>query len=527
MAENYKVIARKYRPQTFEEVIGQEHITKTISKSIAQKKIAHAYLFSGAHGVGKTSLARIIAKALNCVNGPTDKPCGVCPSCTQIENGTPLDVIEIDGASNRGIENIRTIIENVRISPVAGKYKVYIIDEVHQITNEAFNALLKTLEEPPAHVVFILATTEAERVLPTIRSRCQQYTFKSLGIEDLEKILKGILDKENIKYDEEAIFLIAKQARGSVRDSETILEKMIAYTTDKKYITSADVNAVVGGNNFSFVKGFFDIMIEGDKRKYFEFVKKLFEEAVDPRTFINSIIEYIRVVLMIKSGIDDIKLLEITENERDDLKTFANHYNDDEIERILDYILSVEERIRSASNTRTIFEMRMLLLLNTDNLIRPVDIISSNMQSVSSVSVNEDYGFESVSSNNNAVSNNASAVNQPKPQYDVPLNPNDKRRIFYNKILSFIESESPTIYSLLSQGNPIESKGAVLIVALPDHIYDMTQTDKRINDLVAKAIPHFTKNKDVAIQFQKAVEGNMIDKLKSKLQATEVDESSL
>ena len=525
MAENYKVIARKYRPQTFEEVIGQEHITKTISKSIAQKKIAHAYLFSGAHGVGKTSLARIIAKALNCVNGPTDKPCGVCPSCTQIENGTPLDVIEIDGASNRGIENIRTIIENVRISPVAGKYKVYIIDEVHQITNEAFNALLKTLEEPPAHVVFILATTEADRVLPTIRSRCQQYTFKSLGIEDLEKILKGILDKENIKYDEEAIFLIAKQARGSVRDSETILEKMIAYTTDKKYITSADVNAVVGGNNFSFVKEFFDIIMSGDKKNYFGFVKKLFEEAVDPRTFINSIIEYMRVVLMIKSGIDDTKLLEITENERDDLKTFANHYSDDEIERILDYILLVEERIRSASNPRTIFEMRMLLLLNTDNLIRPVDIIASNMQAVSA---GEDYGFDTAS-NNNAVSssNNTPQANQSKPHYDVPLSPNDKRRIFYNKILSYIETESPTIYSLLSQGNPIESKGATLIVALPDHIYEMTQSDKRINDLISKAIPKFTKNKDVAIQFQRAVEGDMIDKLKSRLQATEVDEGSL
>lgn len=520
MSENYKVIARKYRPQTFEEVIGQEHITKTISKSIAQKKIAHAYLFSGAHGVGKTSLARIIAKALNCVNGPTDKPCGVCPSCTQIENGTPLDVIEIDGASNRGIENIRTIIENVRISPVAGKYKVYIIDEVHQITNEAFNALLKTLEEPPAHVVFILATTEADRVLPTIRSRCQQYTFKSLNIEDLENILKGILDKENIKYDDEAIFLIAKQARGSVRDSETILEKMIAYTTDKKYITSADVNAVVGGNNFSFVKEFFDVMMMSDKKKYFEFVKKLFEESVDPRIFINSVIEYMRVVLMIKSGIDDIKLLEITENERDDLKSFANHYNDDEIERILDYILSSEERIRNAANTRTIFEMRMLLLLNTDNLIRPVDII--NMQSVSQS--NEDYGFENTSTVlNNAV--NTQVHNADKPQPDVPLNPTDKRRIFYNKILSFIETESPTIYSLLSQGNPIESRGAVLIVALPDHIFDMTQSDKRINDLVAKAIPKFTKNKDVAIQFQRAVEGNMIDKLKSKLQATEVTES--
>ena len=522
MEKNYKVIARKYRPQTFEEVIGQEHITKTISKSIAQKKIAHAYLFSGPHGVGKTSLARIIAKALNCVNGPTDKPCGECPSCVQIENGTPLDVIEIDGASNRGIENIRTIIENVRISPVSGKYKIYIIDEVHQITNEAFNALLKTLEEPPPHVVFILATTEAERVLPTIRSRCQQYTFKSLNIEDLEKILKSILSKENIAYEDEAIFLISKQARGSVRDSETILEKMIAYTTDKKFISASDVIAVVGGNNFSFVKEFFDVMMSGDKKNYFLFIKKLFEETVDIRTFTNNLIEYMRIVLMIKSKIDDIKLLEITENERDDLKVFANHYKDDEIERILDYILSIEERIRNAANPRTIFEMRAMALLNTDNLIRPIDIISA-----SNVAINNESDINFEEEKNNLNNLNINKI-ENKSNLDVPLNPTDKRRIFYNKILSYIETESDTIYSLLSQGNPIESRGATLIVALPEPIYEMTQADKRIPDLIASAILKFTKNKDVAIQFQKAVEGNTIeDKLKSRLQATQVDSDSL
>ena len=522
MEKNYKVIARKYRPQTFEEVVGQEHITKTISKSISQKKIAHAYLFSGPHGVGKTSLARIIAKALNCVNGPTDKPCGECPSCVQIENGTPLDVIEIDGASNRGIENIRTIIENVRISPVSGKYKIYIIDEVHQITNEAFNALLKTLEEPPPHVVFILATTEAERVLPTIRSRCQQYTFKSLNIEDLEKILKSILSKENIAYEDEAIFLISKQARGSVRDSETILEKMIAYTTDKKFISASDVIAVVGGNNFSFVKEFFDVMMSGDKKNYFLFIKKLFEETVDIRTFINNLIEYMRIVLMIKSKIDDIKLLEITENERDDLKVFANHYKDDEIERILDYILSIEERIRNAANPRIIFEMRAMALLNTDNLIRPIDIISA-----SNVAINNESDINFEEEKNNLNNLNINKI-ENKSNLDVPLNPTDKRRIFYNKILSYIETESDTIYSLLSQGNPIESRGATLIVALPEPIYEMTQADKRIPDLIASAIPKFTKNKDVAIQFQKAVEGNTIeDKLKSRLQATQVDSDSL
>ncbi|TXJ49191.1 DNA polymerase III subunit gamma/tau [Brachyspira aalborgi] len=523
MEKNYKVIARKYRPQTFEEVIGQEHITKTISKSIAQKKIAHAYLFSGPHGVGKTSLARIIAKALNCVNGPTDKPCGVCPSCSQIENGNPLDVIEIDGASNRGIENIRTIIENVRISPVSGKYKIYIIDEVHQITNEAFNALLKTLEEPPSHVVFILATTEAERVLPTIRSRCQQYTFKSLGINDLEKILKVILDKENIAYEDEAIFLISKQARGSVRDSETILEKMIAYTTDKKLISASDVIAVIGGNNFSFVKEFFDIMISGDKKNYFLFIKKLFEETVDARTFINNLIEYMRIVLMIKSGINDIKLLEITENERDDLKIFASHYSDNEIEKILDYILSIEERIRNAANPKTIFEMRGIMLLNTDNLISPLDIVSSS----SNISISEDnnINFENINEERNL--NNFNNRIENKTQYDSALNPDDKRRIFYNKILSYIERESPSIYSLLSQGNPIESRGATLIVSLPDTIYETIQSDKRIPDLIANAIPKFTKNKEVAIQFQKSLEGDITDKLKNRLQATPVDSENL
>ena len=359
--------------------------------------------------------------------------------------------------------------------------------------------------------------------MPTIRSRCQQYTFKSLNIEDLEKILKVILSKENIEYEDEAIFLISKQARGSVRDSETILEKMIAYTTDKKFISAADVIAVVGGNNFSFVKEFFDVMISGDKKNYFLFIKKLFEETVDVRTFINNLIEYMRIVLMIKSGIDDIKLLEVTENERDDLKVFANHYNDEEIERILDYILSIEERIRNAANPRTIFEMRAMALLNTDNLIRPIDIISASNIAINNES---DINFEEEKNFNNLNNSNSNKI-ENKSNLDVPLNPTDKRRIFYNKILSYVETESGPIYSLLSQGNPIESRGATLIVALPENIYEMIQADKRIPDLIASAIPKFTKNKDVAIQFQKAIEGDMIDKLKSRLQATQVDSDTL
>ena len=512
---SYKVIARKYRPQNFEEVIGQDHITKTISKSISQGRVAHAYLFSGPHGVGKTSLARIIAKALNCKEGPTDKPCGKCSSCEAITSGTPLDVIEVDGASNRGIENIRSIIENVRISPVGGKYKVYIIDEVHQITNEAFNALLKTLEEPPPHVVFILATTEATKILPTIRSRCQQYTFKLLSLDDMILILKSILSKETIEYDNEAIFLIAKESRGSVRDAETILEKMIAYTADKKSIKAEDVIAIIGSNNFGYIKKFFDCLISGDKKEYFLFIKSMFEKALEPKTFMNDLIEYMRIVLMMKSGIDDIKILEIPESERTDIVPFCNHFNDQEIEKILEHILNVEERIRVASQPKTIFEMRMLLLLDMNNLMSPINTLSSN---------------NNMQSANDKIKNNigANQTNQIEKQ-DSPIdnmtaNTDDKKILFYRKILSFIEVQSPAVYSLLSQGKAMSSAGAVLIVELPDSIYEAVTEDKRINELVQKAISNATSNKNVHINFRKSEEPNdVLDKLKNTLGATEVD----
>lgn len=520
---NYKVIARKYRPTTFEEVIGQEHITKTISQSILQGKNAHAYLFSGPHGVGKTSLARIIAKALNCKEGPTDKPCGVCNSCVEIARGNPLDVIEIDGASNRGIENIRSVIESVRISPVSSKYKIYIIDEVHQITNEAFNALLKTLEEPPAHVVFILATTEADKVLPTIRSRCQQYTFKLLTVDNIISILKHILSKEEIKYSEEALFLIAKQSRGSVRDAETILEKMIAYTADKKSIEADDVRAVVGSNNFGYIKKFFDIVISSDKKEYFSFVKELFANAIEPRSFLNNLIEYMRIVLMMKAGISDTKLLEVPQSEYEDMLGFVNHFNDDEIERMLEYVLSVEEKVRYATQQKIIFEMRLILMLDTDNLIRAKDVLSqasnTTTTSTNSTATKNISEVKTTSLNTNEKASNESKV---KPNLD----PNDKRHIFYKNILNFIETESPTIYSLLSQGNPLDSAGATLIVTLPIAIYEMVVQDKRIPDLITKAIARYTTNKNVNIKFEKSKESENIDvisKLKEQLSATEVD----
>ena len=210
---SYIVFARKYRPQAFDEVVGQSHITTTLKNAIAQNRVAHAYIFAGPRGVGKTTTARILAKALNCEKGPTDNPCNKCPSCNEITQGISLDILEIDGASNRGIDEIRNLRENVKFSPSKGRFKVYIIDEVHMLTSEAFNALLKTLEEPPPHAKFIFATTQAHKVPPTILSRCQRFDFRRISIKDIVESLKVIAKKEGIKVDDEVLILIAKHPK--------------------------------------------------------------------------------------------------------------------------------------------------------------------------------------------------------------------------------------------------------------------------------------------------------------------------
>src|SRR5512133_2484396 len=224
----YQVIARKYRPQTFQDVVNQEHVKTTLENAIAQNRIAHGYIFSGQRGTGKTTIARILARCLNCVQGPTNQPCGVCASCTEIAAGSGMDVIEIDAASNRGINEMRELRENVRFRPARDRYKVFIVDEAHQITSEAFNALLKTLEEPPEWVVFILCTTETHKIPSTIASRCQQFSFRSVDFAELVARMRWICEQEGIQADDEALGILAHVGEGSVRDSLSALDQAIA-----------------------------------------------------------------------------------------------------------------------------------------------------------------------------------------------------------------------------------------------------------------------------------------------------------
>jgi DNA polymerase-3 subunit gamma/tau len=297
---SYLVLARKYRPQSFDELVGQSHITELLRKLIESGRIAHAFLFCGPRGIGKTSTARILAKSLNCQNGPTLKPCGACSACLEIANGNSFDVIEIDGASNRGIDEIRTLRENVKFAPSYGRYKIYIVDEVHMLTSDAFNALLKTLEEPPEHVKFIFATTEIQKVPATILSRCQRFDFKRIQVEVIMDNLRSICVKENLKANEEALFAIAKAAQGSMRDALSILDQLSALSD--KGIDAGDVFSMLGMVEIEFLFDLTDALIARSCLKALDIFNQIIERGKDIKQLGKDLTEHFRHLMIVKVG---------------------------------------------------------------------------------------------------------------------------------------------------------------------------------------------------------------------------------
>src|SRR5215472_17584388 len=269
----YQVIARKYRPQTFADVVNQEHVKTTLENAIAQNRIAHGYIFSGQRGTGKTTVARILARCLNCVNGPTNQPCGVCASCQEIAAGGAVDVIEIDAASNRGINEMRELRENVRYRPARDRYKVFIVDEAHQITSEAFNALLKTIEEPPAWAVFVLCTTEAHKIPATIASRCQHFSFRSVDFEDLTARMAWICQQEGIEADSETLAVLAQAGEGSVRDSLSALDQAIACCGSR--LNAAEVRALLGMFSLESLEQVSRSLTEGKSARMLEILDEM------------------------------------------------------------------------------------------------------------------------------------------------------------------------------------------------------------------------------------------------------------
>lgn len=300
MNEKYIPLYRKYRPQMLEEVVGQEHIKKALKNAIELDKISHAYLFTGPRGTGKTSTARIFAKSLNCKEGPTISPCGVCPNCVDITNSTPMDVIEIDAASNRKVEDAQNILEKVMYAPVNSRYKIYIIDEVHMLSTTAFNALLKTLEEPPKNVIFILATTEVHKVLDTIKSRCQRFDFKRITTDDIVKHLRYISDNEKINITDDALFTIAKNSAGGMRDSIALLDQLSVLDGDEA-ISTDDINNLLGRLSFDTLNSLADKIVNSKPQEAIEDLEKIYNSGNEPVQILTNLMDYLKNLLIVKN----------------------------------------------------------------------------------------------------------------------------------------------------------------------------------------------------------------------------------
>ena len=365
MNEKYIPLYRKYRPQTLEEIVGQEHVKKALTNAIELNKIAHAYLFTGPRGTGKTSTARILAKSLNCVNGPTTHPCGKCPSCQDIINSTPIDVIEIDAASNRSVNDAQNILEKIQYAPVNGKYKIYIIDEVHMLTTQAFNALLKTLEEPPENVVFILATTEVHKVLDTIKSRCQRFDFKRITTEDIVNHLKHVSKLENINIEDDAIMTIAKNAAGGMRDSLALLDQLSVLDTEKA-ISTEDINMLLGRLSFDVLHRLSQCIIASQPNEAIEIFNEIYNSGNEPTQILMNLLNYFKNMLIVKNCKSElvIELTQTTEGQAKTLKEQANELETQQIVFLIDKIQHYIQELKLTTSQHLWLEVAMIDLAN-------------------------------------------------------------------------------------------------------------------------------------------------------------------
>jgi DNA polymerase-3 subunit gamma/tau len=434
---SYLVLARRWRPQRFEEVIGQQHITKTLQNAISMNRMAHAYLFSGSRGVGKTTVARILAKALNCKEGPTPQPCDQCGSCLETMSGVSLDVQEIDGASNTGVDDVRELREGLRYRPAASRYRIYIIDEVHMLSNAAFNALLKTLEEPPSHVVFIFATTEPHKIPVTILSRCQRFDFKRIALKDVVMQLRRISDAEDIEISDETLTLISREAQGSLRDAQSLLDQVIAYSGEK--VSEEAAREVLGILDRQWLFRTSESLIRRDARGCLEVVEGLFQHGFPLTYFYNQLVEHLRNLMVVNVDQNPQDLLHLPDHEVAELRDQAAEISSPDLHLWFEILVGAEEEIRRSSYPRYLLE---LLLVKMAQLDRTEDIegILSRLEALCQTSnscglVKGDTELDSPSSE----SRGASEVKEPSAKT-------------WEAFIHFLKVKRQSLSSILEQG---------------------------------------------------------------------------
>lgn len=477
----YLPLARKYRPQTFENLVGQSHVTATLTRAIATGRIGQAYLFTGQRGVGKTSAARILAKCLNCARGPTAAPCQECPSCTAITQGSSLDVIEIDGASNRGIDDIRALREQVKFAPVHGRFRVYIIDEVHQITPDAFNALLKTLEEPPAHAKFIFATTAPQKVPATILSRCQRFDFRRLDAATIVAALGAIGKAERIAAEEPALYAIARAAEGSLRDAEVILEQLVSFC--EGIIREGDVTQLLGAVEHEALVAWGQAILDRDAPAALSWLARRLEEGKDVPQLLTGLLMHLRNLLIVRATADAPKkdlrgqLLDVPAEQAARLEEQASRATPEELLLMLQLLTGAYELCRRSPFAQTILELALLKLCGRDS-----------WQSLAQVAQQLDRWAQDTSSGPSAARPSADAPT-PRPQEDSSRGVSlEAVAAQWPAVLERLGQRKISLAAYLTETKPLGVHGSRLeiglpgvslyqeVVQLPEHLRLMEQT---------------------------------------------------
>ncbi len=472
----YLVLARKWRPQTFEEVIGQEHITQTLKNAISANRLSHSYLFSGPRGIGKTTTARILAKALNCEKGPLTQPCNKCDFCREISQSSSFNVLEIDGASNRGIDEVRELREKAKYLPAGTKYKVYIIDEVHMLTTEAFNALLKILEEPPSHLIFIFATTQPYKVPLTILSRCQRFDFRLLSLENILKRLKEICEVEQFKVDKESLFLIARRAEGSMRDAQTLLDQAVTY--GGKEVKTKDLSGLLGIVEEETLFRLTGNIAGGETRDSLMLVEELVTGGYDAHQFLKDLREHFRDLLMGQVSDKPQDLIDLPPERVKKIVEQAGEFSLEDLLEIIKMISEAEEELRKSNPPRLTLEMLMIRLTRNEKSIPPaVPRTAPPREHFPHLEIEE-------------------IKEEPAP----PL-PADREKIgldrvkeVWPKLIENLKKEKPVLSAYLLDAEPREVKGNLLTLSFRNNFHqeniEASQNKKKIEEELKKILLH-------------------------------------
>ena len=461
---SYLVLARKWRPQVFEDVVGQRPITQTLQNAISQQRVAHAFLFTGARGVGKTSTARILAKALNCENGPQINPCNQCATCHEISAGNSMDVIEIDGASNRGIDEIRELRENVRYTPAKSRYKIYIIDEVHMLTREAFNALLKTLEEPPPHIIFVFATTESHKIPATILSRCQRYDFKRIPLKEIIGSLKRIVEEEKVQISQRGLFSIAQESEGSLRDAQSLLDQLISY--GGKEIRDEDIAEVLGVIDRKILNDTIEAIAHRNTERCMEIVEHVYHYGYDLQHFCRELLQYFRNLILMKVSQQPEGLMDLPKEEFEILKKQAERFQFDQLNHLFSLLLKGEEEVAQSTFPRIMLEMT-LIRMATLRPILPIDEILKKLEGLGKIEYPTVKPIDEKLEDLEEVEHPTEVIEEMEsPPLERAMDPNDsqKERVgggesqkvreeTWKGLVDFTRARNPVLGSFLALGN--------------------------------------------------------------------------